>query len=60
MKVRKMNEVITAKITSKKQSDFETVAKALETKYKVLATSTAIFDKNTGAYHIFLSLLEES
>jgi hypothetical protein len=55
-----MNDVITVKVTSKKQTDFQNVAKALESKFQVLATSTAIFDKNTGAYHIFLSLLEEA
>jgi hypothetical protein len=54
-----MNDVITVKVISNKQTDFQSVAKALESKYEVLATSTAIFDKNTGAYHMFLSLLEE-
>jgi hypothetical protein len=55
-----MNDVITVKVLSKNQIDFSNVAKALESKYKVLATSAAIFDKNTGVYHIFLSLLEEA
>lgn len=55
-----LNESITAKIISKDKSDFENVVKALELRYKVLATSSAIFDSDKGKWHIFLSLLEES
>ena len=51
-----MNESITLKITSQRQSDFDEVAKTLEARYKVLATSRSIFDNNMGEYHIFLNL----
>lgn len=51
-----MNESITVKLISQRQADFDEVAKALEAKYKVLATSRAIFDNNTQKWHIFLNL----
>ncbi len=54
-----MKTAITVKITSEDQTDYEKIVSLLEIGYKVLATSSCMFDDQTKKHRIFLSLEEQ-
>lgn len=51
-----MNEAITVKVISQSKADFEEVCEVLSKKYRVIATSSPIYDEVKRKWHIFLSV----